>query len=161
MSATVNRFRNALEWRTAALQSRVREVRRDGLTDYFRCRMQLGFPLPALDTMQNYQRMKFLYDCIMRFAPPNGVALEVGCYKCSSTVFIAKACAQAGIQNVYAIDLFTGTPSWGSSVDYLVEAEQKLATYGLRDRVTLIRSNSLDTLATARRGAPHRRRPRV
>jgi hypothetical protein len=68
-----------------------------------------AFALPPLDTMQNYRRLKFLYDCIRRFAPASGVALEVGRYKCTSTVFIPNTCEKAGVRNVNAIDLFTGT----------------------------------------------------
>ena len=93
--------------------------------------------------MQNYKRMKFLYDCIQEFAPATGVALEVGCYKCSSTVFIANACAKVNVRNIYAIDLFTGTPSWNTTVDYLETAQRTIARYGLTDRVTLIREHSL------------------
>jgi predicted O-methyltransferase YrrM len=138
------RIRNAVHWRVGALRSRIRRLQSDGVADHVRCRLELGFALPDLETMQNYARMKFLHDCILRFAPATGVALEVGCYKCSSTVFIAKACARKQIPGIYAIDLFTGTPSWNTSVDYLDVAQRKLAAYGLGDRVTLIRSNSLD-----------------
>jgi predicted O-methyltransferase YrrM len=104
--------------------------------------MELGFALPPLDTMQNYARLKFLYDCIVRFALRTGVALELGCYKCTSTVFIAHACARVSIPHVYAIDLFTGTPSWQQSIDYEDEARAKLDRYGLSRAVTLARANT-------------------
>jgi predicted O-methyltransferase YrrM len=138
------RIRNAVRWRVDALRSRIKRVQAVGVTDYIRCRIELGFALPDLGTMQNYERMKFLHDCIVRFAPSTGVALEVGCYKCSSTVFIAKACTKKQIDKIYGMDLFTGTPSWKLSVDYYDTSQQTLAAYGLQDRVTLIRSNSLD-----------------
>src|SRR3954447_26457815 len=92
----------ALSWRRDALRARIREFRPEPLADRMRCRVELGFALPALETMQNYRRMKFLYECVVRFAPSAGVALEVGCYKCSSTVFIAKACARRQNRNIYA-----------------------------------------------------------
>jgi predicted O-methyltransferase YrrM len=133
----------------------MREVRADGLSDHIRCRLELGFALPPLDTMQNYQRLKFLDDCIERFAPSTGVGLEIGCYKCTSTVFIAHACARAQVSQVYAIDLFTGARSWNTKVDYLDEAQHKLARYGLNDRVTLIRSDSLCYSWTAPIAALH------
>lgn len=140
----LERLNGGVAWRLNAFLARMREIRRDGVSDYLRCRAELGFALPSLETMQNYTRMKFLHDCIVRFAPSTGVALEVGCYKCSSTVFIAHACGNASIERIYAIDLFTGTPSWGTAVDYFAEAQGKLQRYGFGDRVTLIRSNSLD-----------------
>jgi predicted O-methyltransferase YrrM len=134
---------SGLRWRADAMRTRVRDVRADGLSDHIRCLLELGFPLPPLYTMQNYWRLKFLHDCIAQLAPSTGVALEVGCYKCSSTVFIAHACARAHVNHVYAIDLFTGTPSWNGSVDYFDEAQGKLARYGLTEQVTLIRHHSL------------------
>jgi len=139
----IGRVVNGLRWRAGAAHSRIRNVQPNRMSDHIRCRLELGFPLPPLDTMQNYGRLKFLHDCIEQFAPSTGVALEIGCFKCSSTVFIAHASAKAQVSRVYAIDLFTGTPSWGASVDYLDEARQKLARYGLQERVTLIRSDSL------------------
>jgi predicted O-methyltransferase YrrM len=139
-----HRLRGAAEWRLTALKSRVRTIRSDNVRDQFRCWLQLGFALPALDNMQNYARLKFLHDCIVRFAPGSGTALELGCYKCSSTVFVAQACRRAEVPHVCAIDLFTGTQSWGLDLDYQNEAQQKLARYGLVDRVTLIRSNTLN-----------------
>jgi hypothetical protein len=93
--------------------------------------------------MQNYRRLRFLYDSVLRFAPSDGVALEVGCYKCSATVFIAKACAKKQIPCVYAMDLFTGTPSWNYSMEYFESAQQTIVLYGLAERVRLIRAHSL------------------
>jgi len=138
------RFLTGLRWRAEGLGIRMRALQSEGIADHLRCRLELGFALPPLDTMQNYKRLKFLYDCIRRFAPISGVALEVGCFKCTSTVFIANACQKAGVRSVYAMDLFTGTPSWNASGDYFDAARQKLARYGLADRVTLLRSNSLE-----------------
>ena len=103
----VQRLRRAVGWRVDSMRTRVCEMQSDGLMDRLRCRLELGFELPPLETMQNYKRLKFLHDCIVRFAPSEGVALEVGCYKCSSTVFIAKACEKAGVQKIFAMDLFT------------------------------------------------------
>lgn len=139
----VRRLVAGLRWRTTAFRTRLQDLRSDGIADHIRCRVELGFALPPLDTMQNYKRLKFLHDCIVKFAPATGVGLEVGCYKCSSTVFIANACAKVNVRNIYAIDLFTGTPSWGATVDYLESAQHTIARYRLTDRVTLIREHSL------------------
>ena len=139
----IKRVVNGVRWRADAMRTRIREVRSDGLTDHIRCRFELGFACPPLNTMQNYRRLKFLHDCIEQFAPSTGVALEIGCFKCTSTVFIAHACAKAHIDQVYAMDLFTGTPSWNVSVDYFDDAQHKLEQYELHERITLIRSDSL------------------
>src|SRR5215218_542974 len=97
----VTRFLTGRRWRAEGLGIRMRALQSEGIADHLRCRMELGFALPPLDTMQNYKRLKFLYDCIRRFAPTSGVALEVGCYKCTSTVFIANACKKAGVRSIY------------------------------------------------------------
>jgi hypothetical protein len=143
MKGVSQRLRDAVRWRLDAIPGRVQAMRFAHLTDQIRCRIELGFALPQLETMQSYRRLKFLHDCILRFAPSTGVALDVGCYTCSATVFIAKACARKHIQHTYAMDLFTETPSWNSSVDYFNSAQQKITSYGLGDQVTLIRAHSL------------------
>ena len=154
-TSVVQRLLAAAEWRLAALNSRVRTMRADNLGDHARCWLELGFALPPLDTMQNYTRLKFLHDCIVRFAPTSGIAVELGCYKCSSTVFIANACRKAKVPHTYAIDLFTGTQSWGLGVDYQHEAQEKLASYGLTNVVTLIRANTLEVDWTKKISALH------
>src|ERR1700730_16031012 len=112
------RLRDAVRWRLERFRAGLQAKRFADLTDQIRCRIELGFALPQLETMQSYRRLKFLYDCILRFAPSTGVALDVGCYKCTATVFIAKACARKHIRHTYAMDLFTETSSLNSSVDY-------------------------------------------
>ena len=95
-------------------------------------------------TMQNYTRMKFLHDCIVRFAPSTGVALEVGCYKCSSTVFIAHACGNASIEKNLR-DRFVhrvrphGERRWTTS-----PKPRASSRVWIRRPGHLIRSNSLD-----------------
>ncbi len=132
---------------TRSMTNRVSRVSRLGTAYYgtLQGRLELGFTPPPYDGMQNYQRTKFLYDSIQNFAKPSdGVALEVGCYKCCSTVFLAKACLKRGIKSIYAIDLFTGTPAWHSSIDTYHTAKSRLKHYKLDHSVTLIRSHSLE-----------------
>ena len=108
-------------------------------------RLVLGFPVPPHDGMQNLRRMKFLHDSILKFAVrSSGVALEVGCYKGGSTVFLAKACLRKGISDIYAMDLFSGTPSWHQTFDTYEATRTRMTTYQLDRHVTLIRSNSLE-----------------
>ena len=95
--------------------------------------------------MQNFTRMKFLHDSILRFAKrSSGLALEVGCFMGGSTVFLAKACLRKGISDIYAMDLFSGTPSWNQTFDTYEATRKRMTTYELDRHVTLIRSNSLD-----------------
>lgn len=104
----------------------------------------MGFVVPPYDGMQNYARMKFLYDSVRRFAPrSDAVALEIGCYKGCSTIFFAKACRRSGIPKVYAMDLFTGTPSWNLKIDVYDTTASRIAAYGLARYVTLLRAHSL------------------
>jgi predicted O-methyltransferase YrrM len=105
-------------------------------------RFWLGFWPPPDDGMQSLRRMRFLFDCVVRFAKPQGVALEIGCYKAGSTVYLAKACLRVGIGNVIAIDLFSGTPSWNQPFDTEKEARTRIAQYGLDSIVELVRGDS-------------------
>lgn len=108
-------------------------------------RIELGFKEPSYDSMQDYIRMKFLYDCIKNYATPKSlVALEVGVFKGCSLVFLSKACLRKGINRIYGMDLFTGTESWGQNFDTYNEASSRMKSYGLSDAVTLLRSHSLD-----------------
>lgn len=105
--------------------------------------LRFGFLPPPLDGMQTLERMGFLYESIGRFAVrSSGIALEIGCYKGCSAVFLARACLRKGIDRIYAIDLFTGTPSWRQTIDTFEEARARLARYGLLSHVTLVRSHS-------------------
>ena len=129
----LNRLSSAIAWR-------LRQLNRDRI----RGLLELRLWVPPFDGMQNYARMKFLYRCVLEHAAPSsGVAVEVGCFRCSSTVFLAKACLRKGISNVYAIDLFTGTPGWNMKTDSYAKAQARLSSYGLDTTVTLIRSHSL------------------
>jgi predicted O-methyltransferase YrrM len=104
-------------------------------------RLQLGFWPPPLDGMQTFSRMRFLHDCVLDLAPAAGAALEVGCFKGGSTVYLGMACRRRGIAPVAAIDLFTGTPGWNQSFDTHDEARARLDRWGLAD-VRLIRGDS-------------------
>lgn len=103
------------------------------------------FPLPPMDDMQDLVRMRFLYDCVEQFGDPSlGGVLEVGCYKGCSTVFLAQAALRRGFSGLTTIDLFTGTPSWGVTIDTWDEATARFAEYGLEGFVTPVRSDSRD-----------------
>lgn len=107
--------------------------------DRLRGLRSLGFVIPPYDGMQNFRRMKFLNDSVRRFAPRvSGVALEIGCYNAGSAVFLGKACLRSGIRRIYAMDLFTGTPSWKQTIDTYATAAARLAAYDLAANVTLI-----------------------
>ena len=105
--------------------------------------LTLDFALPDLDGMQTERRLRFLYESVTRNARrTSGRALEIGCYKGSSTVVLAKACLALGIDRVRAVDLFTGTPSWGQTFDTFADAKKRLTSYGLGAAVELVRGDS-------------------
>jgi predicted O-methyltransferase YrrM len=105
--------------------------------------LHLRFWPPPYDGMQTRLRMRFLYDMVVRHGRVrHGRALEIGCYRGCSTLFLAKACARKGIHHVSSIDLFTGTPGWDQAFDTYEDAQRRMKAYGLGDSVTLIRSNS-------------------
>lgn len=105
------------------------------------------FKIPPFDGMQNLKRMKFLYESIQTYARYNtGLALEVGCYKCCSTVFLANSCLEKGINKIIAIDTFTGTESWNQKFDTYQDAEARLKEYNLDGIVELLRANSHDII---------------
>ena len=102
-----------------------------------------GFETPPLDGMQDLVRMRFLYDSVLAYGDPAiGDVLEIGCFKGCSTVFLAMACRRRGFQGVTTIDVFTGTPSWGTSIDTFDEASQRFSDYGLTDFVRAVRADS-------------------
>lgn len=101
------------------------------------------FEVPPMDGMQDLVRMKFLYQAVLSFAHPQiGRVLEIGCFKGCSTVFLAMACRQLGFDGVTTIDVFTGTPSWGVTIDTFDEARRRFIDYGLSSFVNPIRANS-------------------
>ena len=51
-----------------AIAARLRQFNRDRI----RGLVELGFWIPPFDGMQNYARMKFLYDSVLRYAAPSG-----------------------------------------------------------------------------------------
>lgn len=102
-----------------------------------------GFWPPLDPGMQTFGRMRFLYDMVSRHASRvSGNALEIGCFKGCSTVYLAKACAGVGITKVRSIDLFTGTPGWGQTFDTFDEANERMRRYGISRFVELIRADS-------------------
>jgi predicted O-methyltransferase YrrM len=113
------------------------------LTGRIRHRLYFGFAAPPHDGMQNIARMRFLYD-VVRFAGrrQSGAALEIGVYKGCSMIYLSKACLALGIEAIYGMDLFTGTPSWGQHFDTYDEAAMRLKSYRLDSNVELIRSDS-------------------
>jgi len=135
LSRIPRKARTGLRLAAAAAANGSRQIR--GL-------LSVGFLPPPGDGMQNFARMRFLYESVRRFAPRSGgVALEVGVYNAGSTVYLAKAALRSGIERIVGIDLFTGTPSWNQSIDTLPTALERVARYGLSRDVTLIRSHSL------------------
>lgn len=117
----------------------------DLVTGKIRELIHFGFIGPPYDGMQNFPRMKFLYDSVVEFAScASGVALEIGCHKGCSTIFLSKACLRKGIHTIYAIDLFTGTPTQNQQFDTYVDATSRIKKYGLENNITLIRTHSLD-----------------
>jgi predicted O-methyltransferase YrrM len=106
---------------------------------------EFGFSVPPFDGMQDIVRMRFLHSTITKYAKPSsGNALEIGCFMGCSTVFLAKACMKKGINNVYAMDLFTGTPGSNQKLDTYQDCLSRLKEYHLSDNVSLIRANSHD-----------------
>ena len=86
--------------------------------------------MPAFDGMQDYARMKFLYQSVLAHAAPSGgVALELGCLRCPAPVYLARACHLREIHGVYAIDSPSGTKA-------------RLLSYSRDEMVTLTRSDT-------------------
>ncbi|MCZ6700499.1 MAG: hypothetical protein O7B80_02480 [bacterium] len=111
----------------------------DLVTGKIRELIHFGFIGPPYDGMQNLPRVKFLYDPVVEFAScASGVALEIGCHKGCSTIFLSKACLRKGIHNIYAIDLFTGTPTQNQQFDTYVDATSRIKNTDLRKILRLL-----------------------
>ncbi len=105
--------------------------------------MELRIVIPRHGGMQNYERMKFLFEMITKHVKPiTGVALEIGCAECGSTVYLAKACIRKKITRIFAIDTFNGTPGVPQRYDCYELARRTLTKHHLLRHVELIRANS-------------------
>ncbi|MCC7396948.1 MAG: class I SAM-dependent methyltransferase [Planctomycetes bacterium] len=101
------------------------------------------FPLPPLDGMQDEVRLAFLHEQVLQWADPRlGAALEIGVYKGCSTVVLADACRCVGLEQLTAIDLFTGTAGWNQREDTEAAARARLAEFGFAGFVELVRGDS-------------------
>jgi glycosyltransferase involved in cell wall biosynthesis/SAM-dependent methyltransferase len=102
-----------------------------------------AFREPELDGMQTKARLAFIHRCVTEHAAPRSLrALEIGCYKGSSTVVLAQACRARGIETLHSMDLFTGTPEWGQTFDTFADAQRRIDAFGLAQSVTLVRGDS-------------------
>lgn len=114
--------------------------------DRLRGALHFGFAIPMDRGMQNYERMRFLYDMVVREAVSHsGFALEIGCFHGCSTVFLAKACQSVGIRSIDSVDLFpVDDVGCGASRDRRAVAMKSISRYHLREMVTLVRADSGD-----------------
>ncbi len=75
--------------------------------------LQYGFKVPDYDGMMNAKKCQFLWQMVNTYKGPKGIILEIGSWRGCSTSWLAVAGQRLGFKQVIAIDLFTGTPSWG------------------------------------------------
>ncbi len=101
-----------------------------------------GFWVPPYDGMMDERRCRFLYDLIIRHLPKNGLAVEIGVFKGCSTAWVAAASRRKKARGVVAIDLFTGTPSWGETWDTYPEFMKRLERNAFKDLVRVKRGDS-------------------
>jgi SAM-dependent methyltransferase len=101
------------------------------------------FAMPPLDGMQTEARLRFLHGVVTTYGRASTKkALEIGCYKGSSTVVLAQACARIGVDSLTSLDLFTGTPSWGQKFDTMAQARRRIDEFGVGAIVRLERGDS-------------------
>jgi len=75
--------------------------------------MRYGFNVPDFDGMMNAKKCQFLWHMVNNYKGPKGIILEIGSWQGCSTTWLGVAGERAGFKQLIAIDLFTGTPSWG------------------------------------------------
>lgn len=75
--------------------------------------LRYGFIVPDFDGMMNAPKCQFLWNLVSKYKGTKGIILEIGSWEGCSTTWLAVAGRKAKFQQVIAIDLFTGTPSWG------------------------------------------------
>jgi len=99
--------------------------------------LTFGFLIPPFGGMQNFTRMRFLYNSILRYAKrSSGIALEIGVCEAGSIVFVARACLRKEITRIYAIDLFP--------LGMMEAAKRRIRKHSLDQHVTLMKSHSLE-----------------
>lgn len=72
-----------------------------------------GFKVPDYDGMMNAAKCQFLWKIVKDYRGDKGVILEIGSWQGCSTTWLGVAGQRLGFKQLIAIDLFTGTPSWG------------------------------------------------
>ena len=75
--------------------------------------IKYGFKVPSYDGMMNAAKCQFLWQQVNDYKGDKGIILEIGSWKGCSTTWLGVAGQRLGFKQLIAIDLFTGTPSWG------------------------------------------------
>ncbi len=75
--------------------------------------LRYGFRVPDYDGMMNAKKCEFLWQMVDHYQGDKGTILEIGSWQGCSTTWLGMAGLRAGFKQLIAIDLFTGTPSWG------------------------------------------------
>jgi len=75
--------------------------------------LRYGFKVPDFDGMMNSETCRFLWRMVNEYQGPKGIILEIGSWQGCSTTWLGVAGKRAKFKQLIAIDLFTGTPSWG------------------------------------------------
>lgn len=108
--------------------------------------------------MINLRRGTSMYYMALGTAAIEDDIIEIGSWQGRSTVFLAQACADAGVGVVHAIDTFKGNPghekNYAVGADRLSKLEQNfranIAAAGLSDRVRVHAKASADAIGDVR-----------
>lgn len=111
-------------------------------------RLRYGFIPPNYDGMMLPAQCRFLNDTVMGYTGEKKLIVEIGSFRGCSTTWLAVAGIRNGFQGLIAIDLFTGTPSWGQKFDTYSDFVARMRLNRLDDFVRPIRGNSREVIKT-------------
>lgn len=108
--------------------------------------IRYGFIVPRYDGMMDERKCKFLYEIVMECRSKKTLIVEIGSYNGCSTTWLASAGIRNGFRSVIAIDLFTGTPSWGKKIDTYEAFMRRMRRNKLGNFVEPIRGDSREVI---------------
>lgn len=105
---------------------------------------------PGFDGMMSPAKCTFMYRTVMQH-PGRGAIVELGCFRGCSTSWLALGGIRSGKEHLWAIDTFTGTPSWNQVFDTLADFQYRMKVNRFEWFVTPIRGTTTEVARTWKR----------
>ena len=105
--------------------------------------LRYRFFAPGFDGMMSPPKCRFLYRTVVQHVG-RGTIVELGPYKGCSTSWLALAGIRSNKEHLWAIDTFTGTPSWRRVFDAFPGFQHRMKVNRFQRFVTPVRSSTTE-----------------